>query len=49
MITKILNWLTGMHWSSSPHGVGCVHEICRTWQKCRGLGICGDFAPTAGQ
>lgn len=35
MITKILNWLSGMTWSSSPHGMGCVYEKCIRWEECK--------------
>jgi hypothetical protein len=40
---RLLNWLTNMHWSSSPNGMGCVHQQCPTWKQCGDKGECLDF------
>jgi hypothetical protein len=44
---RFLNWLTNMHWSFSPHGMGCVHQQCPTWEQCADKGDCLAFS--AGQ
>lgn len=44
MMIRILNWLTNMHWSMSPHGMGCVYERCPTWERCRTLGSCASIS-----
>lgn len=44
MANRILNWLTSMHWSTSPHGMGCVYPECPKWSRCLAYGSCLDFA-----
>lgn len=39
-LLKFLDWITNIRWSWSPHGMGCTHRVCPSWDACKRLKSC---------